>query len=194
MLILIVVSDYQVVSDISDGKIEERIESDINMISRSLLLDFSEKTESTECSSVVTDVGKSNGKEKSYPDEDDSSVWSIQVNASIHGEDEEVNESYNDNYEENEAEEYDEVLLDELCEELSKISVNNTGQTMPKFTGRHTRFLYNSDDEVVEEELTVSNNNNSSTGFSPNVLSLRGLPSPKGKHIRFTIEEEEIVD
>lgn len=178
---------------VGEIKIEEGIESDINAISRSLLLDFSEKTESTECSSVETDAGKSDGKEKSYPDEDDSSVWSIQVNASIHDEEEEVDESYNDNYEENEAEAYDEVLLDELCEELSKISVNNTEQTMAKFTGRHTRYLYNSDDEIVEEELTV-NNNNLSTGFSPNVLSLKGLPTPKGKHIRFAIEEEEIVD
>ncbi|XP_076955276.1 uncharacterized protein LOC143630061 [Bidens hawaiensis] len=56
----------------------------------------------------------------------DASKWSVQVNASTSD-------------------------VDELCEGMSKISVYNGG----KFTGRHIRFVYNSDGEL-EGELSSS--------------------------------------
>ncbi|KAJ4713986.1 Chalcone-flavanone isomerase family protein [Melia azedarach] len=182
----------QVVSDIFDGKIQESVESEKNL-TRSLLLDFSEKSEtfnSSECKSVVTDQdqkGKSDCKEK-CADDDDSSVWSIQGNASVHDEDadEQVEKYYDDNSEENEAEEKYGGLLDELCEDMSRISMNNEKITA-EFTGKHTRFLYDSDDEIVEEQTEANNN-------SGNVLRFKGLPTPKGKHLRFAIEEEENDD
>ncbi|KAK0604584.1 hypothetical protein LWI29_017184 [Acer saccharum] len=184
------ISQVVVASDIFDVKKEESIEYEKNL-TRSLLLDFSEKLEfsnssspSSECSSVVT--GQSS-KEKSSitPDDDDSSIWSIQGNASsttTHGED--VDEVIEADAEEEE----DGLLLDELCEGVSRISMNSTTTstgTIAKFAGKHTRFMYkyNSDGEEIVEESDDG-------GLSPNVLRLQGLPTPKGKHLRFPTEEE----
>nr|GMD53378.1 acidic leucine-rich nuclear phosphoprotein 32 family member A-like [Ipomoea batatas] len=52
-----------------------------------------------------------------------------------------------------------------------------------KFAGKHTRFVYNSDGELegVEEE--------SGGAAVHGGLHLKGLPTPKGKHIRFSEEE-----
>ncbi|KAL5752502.1 hypothetical protein ACOSP7_022696 [Xanthoceras sorbifolium] len=198
----------QVVSDIFDGKKQESIEFEKNL-TRSLLLDFSEKLEfssssSSECSSGVTDNGGlESSKEKSsssttIPDDDDSSIWSIQVNASsTHDEDDEEEvieeeEDCDDIYDEdNEAagEEEEEGLLDELCEGVSRINVNTTTteKVMAKFAGKHTRFMYNDEEEIVEEYDAAG-------GLSPSVLRLQGLPTPKGKHLRFCTEEEESDD
>lgn len=158
---------------------EESLELQKSIITRSLLLDFSEKSDScdsSECSSVLTD-----SKEKSTPDDDNSSVWSVQVNASTLGEEDEDEEDY---YVEEEGDEVEEEvndeMVDELCQFLSKISM--TEKPVPKFEGKHTRFVYNSDDEIIEEE---------NEACSPSVLRLNGLPTPKGKHLRFLEEEEE---
>ncbi|KAE9606638.1 hypothetical protein Lal_00025875 [Lupinus albus] len=101
--------------------------------------------------------------------------------------DEKKNE--NDNVEEiaeNEDEEEEDVedgglLLDELCEGLNNISVNE--RVAAKFEGKHTRFVYNSDDDIVKEE-EVENYAATSNG-----LRLKGLPTPKGKHLRFSEQE-----
>nr|GMD51478.1 acidic leucine-rich nuclear phosphoprotein 32 family member A-like [Ipomoea batatas] len=101
-----------------DGKKEEEVESNKGMVvTRSLLSDFSEKSEAADSSS------------------DRSSIWSIQMSVK------------------------------------------------PKFAGKHTRFVYNSDGELegVEEE--------SGGAAVPGGLHLKGLPTPKGKHIRFSEEE-----
>ncbi|OVA04915.1 hypothetical protein BVC80_8873g19 [Macleaya cordata] len=135
---------------------EVTLESQKSLITR-LIFDFSDKSEisdssSSPCSSVLTYQERSSCNEKST-EEDDASVWSIQVNAS---------------------------LLDELCEGLSKITVQE--KKLPEFEGKHTRFIYNSDDEIEgEEDISVS----------PSVLRLKGLPTPEGKHLRFPDEEEE---
>ncbi|KAJ6413239.1 hypothetical protein OIU84_006103 [Salix udensis] len=68
-------------------------------------------------------------------------------------------------------------LLDELCEGISKISVKE--KVMAKFEGKHTRFAYNSDDEIVEEVADCEDDD----------FRLKGLPTPRGKHIRFHTEE-----
>nr|GME15233.1 acidic leucine-rich nuclear phosphoprotein 32 family member A-like [Ipomoea batatas] len=130
----------QMVDGICDWKKEGE-----DMVTRTLFLDFSEKLESENQEKTRAGVDD---------DDDDSSVWSIQVNASsIRDEEEEEGEEECDEYYEEEEEEEvcDGELVDELCEGISKMSV--------KFSGKHTRFVYNSDGElegVVEEEKAAS--------------------------------------
>ncbi|KAK3413808.1 ESF1 homolog isoform X1 [Eucalyptus grandis] len=192
----------QVVSDIFDGKEQESLESQKSIITRSLLSDFYEKSElsdSSECTSVLTCLGgpegESGSKEKSSTatDDDSASVWSIQVNASAHGEDEddedalieeEGGEEEEEEAEEDEYEEEDGSLVDELCQGMSKMWVN--GEKMPEFAGSHTRFVYNSDDEIVGEEEEGSG---CKGDVSPGIVRLKGLPTPRGKHMRFAEEE-----
>ncbi|KAK2355571.1 Chalcone-flavanone isomerase family protein [Trifolium repens] len=168
----------QVVNQVVIGKNEEQIESEKNVLSP-LVLDFSEKSEVTEDSKMGS------------TEDDGDSIWSIQVNASTHDEeeeedddDDEIAEVEEDYYEEG-VEDDGGLLLDELCEGLSNIDVNE-GKVVPKFAGKHTRFLYDSeDDEIVEEIVEESADSNSG------ILHLKGLPTPKGKHIRFSEEEEK---
>ncbi|KAK8674113.1 hypothetical protein V6N13_112411 [Hibiscus sabdariffa] len=127
---------------------EVSVESQKNVITRSLLLDFAEQ--SSESDSEVTD-------------QDISSA--CKDNGSIDDEDD-----YEEPFEE-EEEEDDGGEVDELCEGLSKISMEEM------FRGKHTRFLYNSDDEIEGEE--------------GNAMRLKGLPTPKGKHLRFPLEEQD---
>ncbi|XP_042493838.1 troponin T, skeletal muscle-like [Macadamia integrifolia] len=183
----------QAVMDIEETK-QDSLESVRNVTIRSLLFDFSEKSEisdSSECSSALTYQGETHGLEKSV-EEDDASVWSIQVNAStidededgeeiVEGEEAEGDDNYYEEEEEGEEEEEEEVF-DQLCEGLSKMIVQE--KRMPEFKGKHTRFVYNNDDEIEgAEEVSES--------ISPEVLRLNGLPTPKGKHLRFHQEEEE---
>ncbi|KAJ1408793.1 hypothetical protein SESBI_23205 [Sesbania bispinosa] len=145
----------QVVNHIFDEKNQEDYESEKSLITRSLLLDFSEKSQvSEECSSEMSyqEVVQGSGVSSCYiekpssatTEDDDASIWSVQG--------------------------------------LNNISVNE--RIAPKFEGKHTRFMYNSDDELVteeEEENSVS---------SSDIMRLKGLPTPKGKHLRFSEEED----
>lgn len=163
-------------------------------------LDFSEKSESpdsSESSGLTYQAGSggSNCKEKSSAEDDDASVWSIQVNASTRDEDEEEvieggGEEEDYYYDEEEADEIEEEeedggLVDELCEGISKIFVDEK-RMAPEFAGKHTRFVYDSDDELVGAE-----NEGSGGAVSPSVLRLKGLPTPKGKHLRFPVQEDD---
>ncbi|KAI7752195.1 hypothetical protein M8C21_008067 [Ambrosia artemisiifolia] len=94
-----------------------------NVITKSLFMDDSE---SSDCNSLVT------------CQDSNSSGWSVQVNAS-------TSEECKDD------EGHENVVVDELCEEMSKISVNKGVE----FTGKHTRFVYDSDEEP-EGELSSS--------------------------------------
>ncbi|GFY88008.1 chalcone-flavanone isomerase family protein [Actinidia rufa] len=178
----------QMVTEILVGiKQEEEVtQYEKSLITRSLLLDFSEKSEtsnSSECSSVLTQIeGVSESKEKTSMEENDCSVWSVQVNAST-TDDEEEDDYNDDDYDYDEAEEEE---RNGLCEEMSKISVNGGEEIMPKFSGQHTRFVYNSDDELEGVESEES----SSSSLS-GIVRLKGLPTPKGKHLRFPEEEED---
>ncbi|KAK9129525.1 hypothetical protein Sjap_010012 [Stephania japonica] len=165
-----------------------------NLITRSLLLDFSEKSEVTDSSSPCSSVLTSQGTEKSTED-DDASVWSIQVNASSiqdEGEDKDEDDEINneDYYDEDvEEEDYEGCdggdFLDELCEGLGKITVQE--KKITAFAGKHVRFVYNSDDEL-EGEVVIKDRK---SAVSPSVLRLKGMPTPVGKHIRFNDDEEE---
>ncbi|KAF8410448.1 hypothetical protein HHK36_002977 [Tetracentron sinense] len=163
----------QEVADIIDGMKQETLESQKSLITRSLLFDFSEKSEisdSSGCSSVLTyqEGSKSRGKPM---EEDDASIWSIQVNASTQDVDEEKEE--------------DGGSVDELCEWFEKIGVGE--KRMPQFTGKHTRFVFNGDDEIEGVEEVEE----SSSAVSPGILRLKGMPTPEGKHLRFQEEEDD---
>lgn len=173
---------------------EQSISQLVNSIFDGKKLDFSEKSESSDSSdlSVLSCEGGAGG-EKSPAEDDDASVWSIQVNASIcdEGEEEELaeeEEEEEDYYDEEEEEGDDGGLVDELCAAISNISVDEK-RTAPKFAGKHTRFVYDSDDELVGAEEEGAEG-----GVSPSVLRLKGLPTPKGKHLRFPPQDEEGTD
>ncbi|KAK3007674.1 hypothetical protein RJ639_014811, partial [Escallonia herrerae] len=177
---------------IVDGEKQESLETEKSVITR---LDFSEKSEgsdSSDCTSVLSYFGGgSEGREKSCTDDDDASVWSIQVNASTKDEEEEEEAGDEVCIEEVEEEPHDEDeeaddrgWVDELCDGISKISVNGELK-MARFAGKHTRFVYNSDDEVEEEVEDLS------SAVSPGILCLKGLPTPIGKHLRFSEEPAE---
>ncbi|KAL2988239.1 hypothetical protein AAZX31_11G075100 [Glycine max] len=186
----------QVVNHVFDGS-----ESEKSVISRSLLFDFSEKSQLSNASeeffsALSYEELVQAGKEISSCciEGDDASIWSMQVNASTHDEeeDDEVTTAYEEDCcedveGEEEKEEYDEggLLLDELCEGLNNISMNE--RIAPKFEGKHTRFVYNSDDEIVKEEVEE---NFGESASSTKILRLKGLPTPKGKHLRFYEEED----
>ncbi|RDX70208.1 hypothetical protein CR513_50575, partial [Mucuna pruriens] len=188
----------QVVNHVIDGKNQESSESEKSLISRSLLLDFSDKSElsneSEECFSELSYEEVIESEEVSScieqpTEDDDASIWSMQMNASTHDEDDvEIVEDYSEDVEEEKEEEYDEggMLLEELCGGLSKISMNE--RIAPNFSGKHTRFVYNSDDEFVKEEVQE---NFAQSASSSSILRLKGLPTPKGKHLRFYEEEQE---
>ncbi|CAN1792305.1 hypothetical protein LINPERHAP1_LOCUS19622 [Linum perenne] len=144
-----------VVSEMYSGRKLEILESQ-KSVNRQLLLDFSlEKSES--CDSTTESGSKEEEKSitsspiSEVTDDDSASMWSIQVNASTHDDDddyaviaEDGEECYDvDNYyneEEGEEEEGStgEVRIDELCEGISRM-----------FNGKHKRFEYNSDDELL---------------------------------------------
>ncbi|KAK8944665.1 hypothetical protein KSP39_PZI008606 [Platanthera zijinensis] len=119
--------------------------------------------------------------------------WSIQANASAYTDDEEDDSEEFEEEEEGDGEKQEEKggdYLDELCEGMKKITVEDKVLKLPEFTGKHTRFIYNSDDEIEgeeeEEEIGASRK-----ALSPSVMLLKGLPVPEGKHLRFHEEEEE---
>ncbi|GMH06544.1 hypothetical protein Nepgr_008384 [Nepenthes gracilis] len=179
----------QVVREIFDGKSGvEEADSVKSMITRSLLMDFSDKSEMTEsvsdCSSVVTYQESREGEESEYSkgkspvEEDDASIWSIQVNASTQDEDEDELIAE----EPTEEEDYYDEEGEELCKGMSKMSVN---------VGKHIRFVYNSDDEIVEEKEDDCGAVCAGQWSEASVLRLKGLPTPKGKHLRFPVEEKE---
>ncbi|KAL9664973.1 hypothetical protein QQ045_020382 [Rhodiola kirilowii] len=133
----------QAVNAAFDDRKEESLEAKIPL-TRSLMLDFSEKDDSDvyECHSTLTNIEEagdsgSNSKGKSVlgDDDDDSSIWSMQVNASTKDEDEDDEVVYKDEG-------------DELCYGMSGLSLG-----LPVFTGKHIRFVYKSDDE--EEVMEV---------------------------------------
>uniref|UniRef100_A0A1J3CT27 Uncharacterized protein n=1 Tax=Noccaea caerulescens TaxID=107243 RepID=A0A1J3CT27_NOCCA len=64
--------------------------------------------------------------------------------------------------------------VDELCEGMKKMSMV---KTQVEFAGTHQRFVYDGEDEEIVE--------------AQQVLRLKGIPTPRGKHVRFAADEEE---
>ncbi|KAL2504339.1 Chalcone-flavanone isomerase family protein [Abeliophyllum distichum] len=156
----LLISQKQMISEISDGKGQDASESEKCVVTRSLLLEFFEKSDGSDSSALTYQCGDNqSSKVKLSTDDDDESIWSIQVNASSTKDEqeeedcfeEEVKKECDDHYnfvnEEEEEEDYDQGLLDELCAGMIKMNMN-VGRKMVKFTGKHTRFVYSSDDEL----------------------------------------------
>ncbi|CAH2064408.1 unnamed protein product [Thlaspi arvense] len=78
-------------------------------------------------------------------------------------------------WEDDEEEEEDDD--DELCEGMKKMSV---ATSQAEFAGKHSRFVYSSEDEEILE--------------AEEVLHLKGIPTPRGKHFRFATEEKDEED
>ncbi|MQL76393.1 hypothetical protein Taro_008793 [Colocasia esculenta] len=164
------------------------------VINRALQFDSAEDSEfsgSPMSSSAVTYQGSDFSSCTKKPMDDDcSSAWSTQTNPSWREDEEEEEEEEeedcgaDDGYlEGGEEEEGAEAEgLDALCEDMRRMSMDQK-MGLPDFAGKHTRFTYNSDDEIVGDEEVG--------GVSPGVLRLRGLPVPSGKHLRFQEEEED---
>lgn len=158
-------------------------------INRALTFDSPEKSDiSTIWSSLIYECGGSSGSEEksSCLEDDNSSIWSIQVNASPNSDNEDVDQDEEQEevdlyYEEAEDDEGDEDDLLDLCEGVRKMSVV---AGLLEFAGKHTRFVYNSEGELEREEVVKES-------VSPSVLVLKGLPVPEGKHLRFHEEDDE---
>lgn len=77
------------------------------------------------------------------------------------------------------ADDYDGEVIDceEICQAISRMGVE---AGLPEHKGRHIRFNYNSDDEIDVEEVEV--------------MRLRGVPTPRGKHLRFPEDQEVPMD
>ncbi|XP_072962661.1 uncharacterized protein [Typha angustifolia] len=181
---------------VSGLKREENLCPQECLLNRALLFDSPGKSEASEISSSLTYQGSESSYPERSPEDDNSSIWSIQVNASTQGEEDEDNGSELLEYFEEEevayySEEYeeDEESFDDLCDGMMKMSVVGDGKAaVPEFRGKHTRFIYNSDDEIEGHEQVGGN---CKVTVSPNTLVLKGLPVPEGKHLRFKEEEEE---
>uniref|UniRef100_A0A6V7QY31 Uncharacterized protein n=1 Tax=Ananas comosus var. bracteatus TaxID=296719 RepID=A0A6V7QY31_ANACO len=175
------------------------------VLNRALLFDSPSKSGASEGSAISSSLtfqgSESSGccTEKLSTDDDSSSLWSIQANASAHEEDyegeadelfegygEEEDEAY---FDENEDGEGEDPFAD-LCEGMRKMSVVDEAVGLPEFKGKHTRFVYNSDGEIEGEEEAVKGEE-MVAAVSPGVLVLKGLPVPEGKHLRFHEEDDE---
>ncbi|KAH8956084.1 hypothetical protein BDL97_07G020400 [Sphagnum fallax] len=95
-------------------------------------------------------------------------------------------------YPEDDEDEYEDVELDgdcnELCDAISQFTMkeNDDAGGLPVSTGQHIRFSYNSDDEI---EALIVDAESPHQHDSPTALRLKGLPTPKGKHLRFNEED-----
>ena len=171
-------------------------------LNRALVFDDSpEKSDVSNGSAVsfqVSSTGSCTDKSSSSsPEDDSSSAWSVQVHASSEkGDEEELGveeENLGEYTEEGEEweEDSDDDCFDDLCEEMSRMTVVDEEEErkagLPQFEGKHTRFIYNSDDEIEREEVADAAEARAELG----ALMLRGLPVPEGRHLRFHEDDED---
>ncbi|CAD6341003.1 unnamed protein product [Miscanthus lutarioriparius] len=176
-------------------------------LNRALVFDDSpEKSDESNGSAVSSSVslqesstGSYMDKSSSSPEDDSSSAWSIQVHASSEkGDEEELGveklaaAEYTEEEEEEEdwEEDSDDDCYDDLCEEMSRMTVLGEEEKkagLSQFEGKHTRFIYNSDDEIECEEVADAAEARAELG----ALMLRALPVPEGRHLRFHDEEDD---
>ncbi|KAI0500642.1 hypothetical protein KFK09_018858 [Dendrobium nobile] len=174
-------------------KHEEPLELQKCVVNKALLFDSPSKSEASDASSNISSSVTYQGSVVSSSYDDNSSKWSIQANASA-CEDDEV--EYFEDFDEEDLDYYKENVegegcLDELCERLGKITVEDTEmKKMPEFKGKHTRFIYSSDGEIEAEE-EIGRVCSAGKALSPSVMLLKGLPLPEGKHLRFHEDDEE---
>ncbi|XP_039831767.1 uncharacterized protein LOC120692506 isoform X2 [Panicum virgatum] len=170
-------------------------------LNRALVFDDSpEKSDVSNGSAVsfqVSSTGSCTDKSSSSsPEDDSSSAWSVLVHASSEkGDEEELGVEEEDLGEYTEEgkeweENSDDDCFDDLCEEMSRMTVVDEEERkagLPQFEGKHTRFIYNSDDEIEREEVVDAAEARAELG----ALILRGLPVPEGKHLRFHEDDDD---
>lgn len=149
-------------------------------IPRTLMFDSTEETDvEASISSPSSVISSEDGQKLRNLEDDNVSEWSMQVNISSpcpeQGDDyapgendgdalaDKFSEREDDEDDEEEDEQEGELVenqeCEELCQELSQVSVHDDGvhlEEIPPFAGKHTRFVYNSDDDfevVVVSEL-----------------------------------------
>lgn len=191
----------QVIADALPPPPAQAEENHLGECNRALVFDDSPgKLDLSNAASVVSSSSLSFQDSSSIdrsPDDDSSSAWSIQVNASSEKGDE---DTFTDQDPEEEEEEWltedddDDECFDEdddLCDGMSKMSVFDDEEEedkkagLPAFQGKHTRFIYDSDGEMEREDVAHVPVENCT-------MVLRGLPVPEGKHLRFhEVEEDE---
>lgn len=141
-------------------------------IPRALLFDSTDETDvEASISSPSSVISSEDGQKLGNLEDDDVSEWSMQMNISSprpeqaddYAPGENDGEVQADKYSEKEDDEDDEEEdeqgelienqeCEELCQELSQVHL----EEIPPFAGKHTRFVYNSDDDfevVVVSEL-----------------------------------------
>ena len=97
---------------------------------------------------------------------------------------------YTEEQEDWEEYEDDDECFDDLCEGMSKMAVSDEQEEKKKkvgllaFEGKHTRFVYNSDDEIVERKYVEN-------AAAEHGALLRGLPVREGKHLRFHDDDDD---
>uniref|UniRef100_A0A0D3HGY5 Uncharacterized protein n=1 Tax=Oryza barthii TaxID=65489 RepID=A0A0D3HGY5_9ORYZ len=191
-------SNLYVIADALPPPPAQAEENHLGECNRALVFDDSPgKSDLSNAASVVSSSSLSFQDSSSTdrsPDDDSSSAWSIQVNASSEKGDE---DTFTDQDPEEEEEEWltedddDDECFDDLCEGMSKMSVFDDEEEedkkagLPAFQGKHTRFIYDSDGEMEREDVAHVPVENCT-------MVLRGLPVPEGKHLRFhEVEEDE---
>lgn len=158
-------------------------------LKRALLFDSPEKSGMSVSSGLTShEVSSTSIFSEKVSDDDSSSIWSVQANANSEKDDIDEEEEYELEEDDLDVEHYnnENLFLDDLCDGFRKISMVEEGKSvgLPEFTGKHTRFVYNANDEIEEVIVEVK------PASSPNVVVLKGIPAPEGKHIRFCDEEE----
>ncbi|KAJ1296099.1 hypothetical protein BS78_01G273000 [Paspalum vaginatum] len=172
-------------------------------LNRALVFDDSpEKSDASNGSAASSSVSLQESSSGSYmgksssPEDDSSSAWSIQVHASSEKGDEEelgVEEQLGAFTEDEEWEEDsgDDDCYDDLCEEMSRMTVfdeeDKKKAGLPPFEGKHTRFIYNSEDELEREEVADAAEARAELA----ALMLRSVPVPEGRHLRFHEDEDD---
>lgn len=174
--------------------VESNAASPEKPIPRALLFDSIEETDAEASISSPSSVISSEDGQKLRNLEDDCiSEWSMQVNISSprteqaddYAPGENDGDAQADEFSENEGDEFSEKgdgqegkhienkECEELCQGLSRVSVQDDVhlEEIPPFAGRHTRFVYNSDDDfevvVVSKLLPVERHTQSKVETSP---------------------------
>uniref|UniRef100_A0A0E0F137 Uncharacterized protein n=1 Tax=Oryza meridionalis TaxID=40149 RepID=A0A0E0F137_9ORYZ len=190
----------QVIADALPPPPAQAEENHLGECNRALVFDDSPgKSDLSNAASVVSSSSLAFQDSSSIdrsPDDDSSSAWSIQVNASSEKGDEDTFTDQEDPEEEEEEwlteDDEDDECFDDLCEGMSKMSVFDDEEeeedkkaVLPAFQGKHTRFIYDSEGEMEREDVAHVPVENCT-------MVLRGLPVPEGKHLRFNeVEEDE---
>ncbi|XP_078440503.1 chalcone-flavanone isomerase family protein [Wolffia australiana] len=156
-----------------DASISTKSDLSVSVINRALLFDSPDESET----SFPLSAPRSDGS-ASATEDDRSSIWSLQAHdgSSLKNESDWTDEEHEeDDHDDGDDDDDNHLDIVDLCERIKNMGMN-------EFAGKHIRFTYDSEGEIDGEELA---------SVSSNVLLLKGLPAPEGKHLRFQEDVEE---